>query len=123
MVYEQRDKNALEIGYQHFNLNTGNGKRSRLRHLKNDVPQGSVPAFLLFNIYISDLPNIVSRKFDDLAIMHADGNWQAVERVLSKDMATVGEYHQTWKLKLSTTKTVSAAFQFNNKEAKRERKV
>jgi len=38
-------------------------------------------------------------------------------------MATTGEYLQTWKLKLSTTKTVSAAFHFYNKEAKRELKV
>ena len=48
---------------------------------------------------------------------------QAVEGVLSKNMATVGEYLQTSKLKLSTTKTVSAAFHLNNKEAKREQKV
>jgi len=52
-----------------------------------------------------------------LAIMHADGYWQAVEGVLSKDMANVGEYIHTCKLKLSTTKTVSAAFHLNNKEA------
>jgi len=55
--------------------------------------------------------------------MHADGDWQAVEGVLSKDMATLGEYLQTWKLKLSTTKTVSAAFHLNNKDDKRELKV
>jgi len=54
---------------------------------------------------------------DDLAIMHADGDWQAVEGALTKDIATVGEYLQTWKLKLSTTKTVSAAFHLNKKEA------
>jgi len=54
--------------------------------------------------------------------MHADGDWQAVEGALNKHMATVGEYLQTWKLKLSTTKTVSAAFHLYNKEAKRERK-
>jgi len=30
--------------------------------------------------------------------MHADGDWQAVEAVQSKDMATVGEYLRTWKL-------------------------
>ena len=52
--------------------------------------------------------------------MHADGDWHAVERVLTKDMATMGENLQTWKLKLSTTITVSAAFHLNNKEAKRE---
>jgi len=41
--------------------------------------------------------------------MHGDGDWQAVEGVLCKYMATVNEYLQTWKLKLSTTKTVSAS--------------
>jgi len=46
-----------------------------------------------------------------------------VEGVLSKDMAMFGEYLQTWKLKLSTTKAMSAAFHLNNKEAKRELKV
>jgi len=97
--------------------------RSRLRCLKNGVPQGSVLARLLFNIYISGPLNTFSGKYtyaDDLAILHADGDWQAVEGALSNDIATVGEYLQTWKLNLSITKTVSAAFHLNNKEAKRE---
>jgi len=42
-----------------------------------------------FKIHTSDLSTTVSaRKYiytDDLAIMHADGDWQAVEGVLSKD--------------------------------------
>ena len=91
------------VGNRSFTLTTRNGKRSRLWRLKNGVPQGFVLAPLLFNIYISDLPTTVSRKYayaDDLAIIHADGDWHAVEGVLSKDMATVSEYLQTWKLKL-----------------------
>jgi len=38
-------------------------------------------------------------------------------------MATPGDYLLTWKLKLSITKTVSAVFHLNKKEAKRELKV
>jgi len=94
------------VGNCSFTLTTGNGKRSRLRRLKNGVPQGSVLTPHLLNIYISDLHTTVYRKYayaDDLAIMHADRDWQVVEGVMSKDMATVGEYLQTWKLKLSTT--------------------
>jgi len=75
-----------------------NGKRSRLRSLKNSVPQRSTLAPLLFNIYIYDLPTIASRKYayaDDLTIMHADEDWEVVEVVLSKDITTVGEYLQT----------------------------
>jgi len=114
------------VGNRSFTLTTRNGKRSRLRRLKKGVPQGSVLAPFLFNTYISDLPATVSRKCvyaDDLAIMCADGDWKEVEGALTKDMATVNEYLQTWTLKLSITKTVSAAFHLNNKEAKHELKV
>jgi len=52
---------------------------------------------------------IVSRKYayvNDLVIMHAEQGWQAVEGVLSKAIVNIGEYLQTWKLKLSTAKSV-----------------
>jgi len=66
------------------------------------LPTGICPGPHLFNIYISDLWTTISIKYayaDNLAIMHADGgDCQAVEGVLTKDMATVGEYFQTWKL-------------------------
>ena len=38
-------------------------------------------------------------------------------------MSTLLSYLQTWRLKLSHTKTVTAAFHLNNQEAKRELKV
>ena len=82
------------VSNRSFTLTTGNGQRRRLRHLKDGIPLGSILAPLLFNIYTYDLPATISRKYefsDDLATMHADGDWLAVEGALSKDMATLGE--------------------------------
>ena len=55
--------------------------------------------------------------------MHSSGNWKDLEGTLSQDMSTLSAYLQTWRLKLSHTKTVTAAFHLNNREAKRELKV
>ena len=41
----------------------------------------------------------------------------------SQDMTTLSSYLQTWKLKLSNTKTMTATFYLNNREAKRELNV
>ena len=69
---------------------------------------------------------MISRKFayaDDLALLHSSGNWKNLEGTLSQEMSTLSAYLQTWRLKLSHTKTVTAAFHLNNREAKRELKV
>ena len=69
---------------------------------------------------------MISRKFAyayDLALLHSSGNWKDLEGTLSQDMSTLPAYLQTWRLKLSHTKMVTAAFHLNNREAKRELKV
>ena len=109
-----------------FTLTTGDSKQSRLRRLKNGVPQGSVLDPLLFNIYTYNLPSMISRKFayaDYLALLHFSGKWKDLEGTLSQDMSTLSAYLQTWRLKLCHTKTVMAAFHLNNREAKRKLKV
>ena len=73
-----------------------------------------------------DLPSMISRKFadaDDLALLHSSGNQKELEGTLSQDISTLSVYLQTWSLKLSHTKMVTAAFHLNNQEAKRELKV
>ena len=69
---------------------------------------------------------MISRKCayaDDLALLHSSGNWKDLEGTLSQDMSTLSAYLQTWRLKLSRIKTVTAAYHLNNREAKRELKV
>ena len=69
---------------------------------------------------------MTSKKFaydDDLALLHSSGNWKDLEGTLSQDMSTLLSYLQIWRLKLSHTKTVTAAFHLNNREPKRELKV
>ena len=109
-----------------FTLTTGDSKRSRLRRLKNGVPQRSVLAPLLFNIYVYDLASTVSRRYayaDDLALLYFSDDWKDLEGVLSQDMTTISAYLQTWRLQLNHTKTVATAFHLNNRETKRELNV
>ena len=83
-----------------------------------------LPSYL--NIYTYDLPSMIFRKFvyaDDLALLHSSGNWKDLEGTLSQDISTLSAYLLTWRLKLSHTKTVTAAFHLNNRETKRELKV
>ena len=111
-----------------FTLTISDSKQSRLHQLKTlkNGSSGIGLGSLLFNIYTYDLPSMISRKFayaDDLALLHSSGNWKDSEGTLSQDMSTLSAYLQTWRLKLSHTKTVTGAFYLNNRDAKRDLKV
>ena len=85
--------------------------------MKNGIPRGGLGPL---NIYY-DLPFLVSRKYayvGDLALMHTSNIWRSLEVIFSQDMTLLSAYLQTRRLKLSHSKTVTAAFHLNNKEAK-----
>ena len=78
---------------------------------------------MLFNIYISDIPETTSRKYgyaDDLAILLRRPSWKEMEEGINKDMTILVDYLRKWRLQLSIGKTVSAAYHLDNREAKRE---
>ena len=81
---------------------------------------------LFFNIYTYNQPSMTSQKYayaNDLALLCASRDWKAVQNTLNQDTTTLSAYLQTWRLKLSNTKTVTAAFHLSNREAKRELNV
>jgi len=78
-----------------FKLKTSDGQRSRLRRLRNGLPQCASLAPLLFNIYISDIPLTRSCRYgyaDDLALLYSNKSLEELEKTLSADMCTIAEY-------------------------------
>jgi len=89
------------------------GQCSRLRRLKNGVPKGSTLAPVLFNIYISDIPDTVSIQYgyaDYLALLFSHKCSGEVEEILSLDMQRIAEYLSAWRLRLRIAKPTCTAF-------------
>ena len=85
---------------------------SSWRVQKNGLPQGSVIAPTLFNLYINDLPATTCRKLiyaDDICLAHQARTCEDLNTTTNADIAKISEYCKRWRLQPSVAKTVSSA--------------
>ena len=99
-----------------------NGKKSRWRRQRNGLPQGSVLALMLFNIYTNDQPvHADTRSFiyaGDLCIASQGNDFKDIEASLTSALNTMTTYYNTNQLRANPSKTQVCAFHLRNREAK-----
>jgi len=116
MLYWFTQLVSLLLREQRFRTHMGNDTSS-WRPQRNALPQGSVLAPVLFNLYSVDLPVTRGRKFiyaDDIYLAIEGQYFSELEWSLSSDMARMSHCCRQWRLKPSASKTISSVFHLHN---------
>ena len=74
---------------------------SSVRTLNSGLPQGSILAPTLFNIYVSKMPTTISNKFayaDGLVLATQGTDLTGISNTLSKDLDVMATYFSYWCL-------------------------
>ena len=112
----------LLLGQRRFRVHMGDISSS-WRTQKNGLPQGSVLAPTLFNLYINDLPATTCRKFiyaDDICLAHQARKFEDLNTTINTDIAKISEFCKRWRLQPSLAKTVSSTFHLHNARINQE---
>ena len=111
------------LSNRHFFVQMGE-ERSRWRLQRNGLPQGSVLAPLMYNIYTNDQPIPEDTNTfiyaDDRCITTQQASFERAEEILESALEELSDYYDENFLKANPTKTQCCAFHLRNREASRQ---